>query len=120
MLMAETPSTIDRAKQKEQRKPINRFSEEQLLHVASAITSASPGNILLLGGGAALSEIAGYQRLRGRSDDLDFVANDQGLEALARQHDMRPWHVEGTGYATFMDDVFVGVFHPTVRGLVVD
>lgn len=88
--------------------------------MASTITSASPGNILLLGGGAALSEIAGYQRLRGRSDDLDFIANDQGLEALARQHDMKPWHVEGTGYATFVSDVFVCVFHPTVHGLVVD
>lgn|SRR3989338_317787 len=107
-------------RERKRRKPINRFSEAQLLHIASDITSVSPGNILLLGGGAVLSEIAGYQRLRGRSDDLDFIANEAGLEALLQQYNIKPWPVENVGYFTVVDDVLVGVFYPTIRGLVME
>ena len=39
-------------------------------------------NVLGIGGMLSIPEISGYKRLRKKSSDLDFVVNDEGLEAL--------------------------------------
>ena len=101
---------------------MNRFSEEHLLRVASLICLASKGNILLIGGGAALPEIAGYKKLRPRSEDLDLIANGMGMRRLLQRYDFVPEHafglprVDGGSQITYVNDVLVAVFQDNVRG----
>ena len=46
-------------------------------------------NILAIGGTLAIPEISGYRRLRKESNDLDFIVNDAGLEALLKKENLR-------------------------------
>jgi hypothetical protein len=95
-------------------------TEDELIRIAQFVCSYSPGNILLIGGGCVLSETAGYRRMRGLSDDLDFIANEEGLEAVKM-----PLNV-GTNYkngkpsdcrnVTYINDVLIGFFEKEIRG----
>ena len=73
---------------KRTRQSFNRFSEKHLLQVAVEICNCSPGNILLIGGGAVLPEITGFKRLRPRSNDLDFIVNSAGKVSLDSSYDL--------------------------------
>jgi len=100
------------------RKALNRFSEEQVAKVASHVCSASPGNILLIGGGAVLPQITGSKRLRSRSDDLDFIADDRGLEVAYPIFGMRPAKdigMEGFHFA-YVNEILVAVFNSEIKG----
>jgi len=99
----------------------NNFSEHQILRVASKVCSISPGDILLIGGALALPEVAGYKRLRNRSDDVDCVVSDAGLEqitemlSLRRECEIKPTKGEGCYFAQ-MDGMTVAFFHRDLRG----
>ena len=103
-------------------KQMNRFSEEHLLGVASLICMISGGDILLIGGGVALPKIAGYKKLRPRSEDLDFITNPTGMGRLLQTYEFVPEHtfgipkVDGGSRVTYVNDVPVAVFESQVRG----
>jgi hypothetical protein len=101
----------------------NNFSEEHILGVASKLCAISPGNILLIGGALALPEVAGYKRLRNRSDDIDCVVSDAGLEQitemlnLRRECELKPTQGEGC-YFTYIRGMMVAFFQGDLRGYV--
>jgi len=103
-------------------KKMNRFTEEEILSVASTVCSISPGNILLIGGGIILPQIIGYKRLRPRSDDLDFIANDKGISRALDQYDLqlepasRHPEMHGVSQYTYLDGILVAISHNRIRG----
>ena len=92
------------------------------LAVASRVCLLSPRNILLLGGGAVLPQITGFKQLRGRSDDLDFVVNNAGFQAvsssyaLRKESEIRDCSPSHSGVFTYLEDIFVGFFIEHIRG----
>ncbi len=106
---------------KKTEKEFNRFSEKELLKVSSEVCNVSPQNIILIGGGTILSELIEYRRLRERSDDLDFIANDTGFGDASNFYDLRPAssmipQATSECYATFVDGIFVGIFYNQIKG----
>ena len=95
--------------------------ESDLLYVANYYSTLSEGNVLAIGGTLTLPEISGYKRLRSRSGDVDFVVNDEGLEALLstgptkREEDFVPG-VDGGAYITEKNGIFAAFFHNGIRG----
>ena len=97
--------------------------EKKLLEVASYYSSISPGNIVAIGGTLTLPEISGYKRLRLRSGDVDFVVNDEGLEALLKEEPAietfslpEPHGVVASGYEVERMGVLAAFFHNEIRG----
>ncbi|HVY01323.1 MAG TPA: hypothetical protein VHA12_00985 [Candidatus Nanoarchaeia archaeon] len=94
--------------------------EEDLLRVASFVCRHSPGNILLIGGGCVLSETAGFRRLRGLSDDLDFIVNDEGLDAVKIPLNLGDAFKNGQlasgGNVNYVNDILVGFFYREIKG----
>ena len=103
-------------------KKMNKFTEEEILSVASTVCSISPGNILLIGGGIILPQIIGYKRLRPRSDDLDFITNDEDISRALEQYDLqlepasRHPGMHGVSQYTYLDGILVAIFHNQIRG----
>ncbi|MBN2101707.1 MAG: hypothetical protein JW716_02450 [Candidatus Aenigmarchaeota archaeon] len=102
-------------------KPPGRYSENELLQVASEHCMVSPGNILLIGGGSVLPQISGFKMLRPRSEDLDFVANSEGVEALRANASLLDSGTIGRASGEFLfrdcyNGVHVAVFPEGVRG----
>ena len=66
-------------------------SSEDLNRLQSAryFGSLSWKNVLGIGGMLAIPEISGYKRLRKKSEDLDFIVNDAGLDAILRNEPVR-------------------------------
>lgn len=95
------------------RKQQNKFSEERLLKTASDVCALSVGDILVIGGGTVLQEIAGYKRLRNTSRDLDFITNENGLAELLNTYE---FGVERGTIYTYADDVLIAFFHNHIRG----
>lgn len=95
-------------------------SEDQLLRVARFVCAYSPGNILLIGGGCVLSETAGFRRLRGLSDDLDFIVNDEGLDAVKVPLNLgdtfKNGEIASGGNVNYVNDISVGFFHKEIKG----
>ncbi|HBT60146.1 MAG TPA: hypothetical protein DEB40_00160, partial [Elusimicrobia bacterium] len=74
--------------------------------------------VLLIGGGAVLPQITGSKRLRSRSDDLDFIADDRGLEVAYPIFGMRPAKdigMEGFHFA-YVNEILVAVFNSEIKG----
>ncbi|MFH1307935.1 MAG: hypothetical protein ABIH72_03715 [archaeon] len=100
---------------------LNKFSASELLRLASSICNLSSGNILMIGGGMVLPEVIGYKRLRQRSDDLDFVVNNQGLQKLSKIYEIKPASLiipnigEGSYYSV-KDGITIALFHDGVKG----
>lgn len=103
------------------RKKMNNFTEDELLDASSRICNSSPGNVLLIGGGTVLPGIIHFQRLRGRSDDLDFITNDEGFEALSSEYILNPAKNMGINdeecYYMYADRILVSFFYNHIRGL---
>lgn len=101
---------------------LNRFTEEHLLSVASYACRLSEGNVLLIGGALSLPQVSGYPKLRPRSEDLDFIVNDEGLNALCCSNIIcaREGSITGSpemgGYLAWINDVTMVFFHGTIRG----
>lgn len=94
-------------------------TEREMLKIARFVCRYSPGNILLIGGGCVLSETAGYPRLRGLSDDLDFVVNDEGLESIRKPLNLRGNYKNGqpsSAQISYVNDILTGFFHREIRG----
>jgi hypothetical protein len=93
----------------------NRFSEAHLLKVASSVCLNSPGEIVLIGGGAVLPEITGFQRLRSRSDDLDFIAREAVILPENTSWIKIP-EGKGPGLYSYIEGVSIAVFFSQIRG----
>ena len=64
------------------RRRLERLEDKSVLELASQYGALSPGNILAIGQILAIPEISGYKRLVNGRDDMEFIVNDSGLEAI--------------------------------------
>ncbi|MBI2663038.1 hypothetical protein HYX15_00725 [Candidatus Woesearchaeota archaeon] len=93
----------------------NRFTEEHLLGVASKLCIVSPRNILLIGGTLVLPSVSGYKRLRLRSEDIDCISNDEGLNHL-QEKGFNLRYLDNLGcYQTKVSGVLIAFFHNHIR-----
>ena len=69
---------------KDVRRRLEYLEDKSVLELASQYCSFSPGNIVAIGQILAVPEISGYKRLVKGRDDIEFIVNDSGLEAILR------------------------------------
>lgn len=96
-----------------------KVEEGHILRIAHFVCSLSPENILLIGGGNVLTETAGYRRMRDVSDDVDFIANKEGMNAARTVFDLKNKYRNGApsdGDVTYVNDIVVMFFHNTLKG----
>ncbi len=91
--------------------------EEKLLNLAEKVCGFSPKNILLIGGGMISPSIVGFKKFRPHSNDLDFVVNDKGFDALfnsvnLKVKESKDWKC----FYSYDDDVLLAFFHSDIRG----
>ena len=94
----------------------NPSGERELLRIASYYCGLLPGSILAIGGTLTLPEVSGYKRMRLRSNDVDFIVTDLGLECLLTEGDVVDLGFGKDVYGVMADDVIAAFFHNNIKG----
>lgn len=95
----------------------NPSEERELLQIASYYCGLLPGSIVAIGGTLTLPEVSGYRRMRLRSNDVDFIVTDAGLECLLTEGDVVDLGFGNDVYGVVADDVIAAFFHKHIKGL---